>query len=91
MPNAHQNMTVSQYLELDAEYVAAIKAIDSGRAKWLSIKQAAVLLGLSVRQVRRYQADGKMPPRQKAGRELRYARSDIEKMLAEKTPETATQ
>lgn len=42
MPNAHQNMTVSQYLELDAEYVAAIKAIDSGRAKWLSIKQAAV-------------------------------------------------
>ena len=60
--------------------MAAIKAIEAGASAWLSVKQTAAYLGRSVRQVRRYQADGKMPERKKCGRERRYPRSELEKI-----------
>ena len=51
-----------------------------GAKKSVSVKKTAAYLGRSVRQVRRYQADGKMPERRKCGRERRYLRSELEKI-----------
>jgi predicted DNA-binding transcriptional regulator AlpA len=79
MASTNDNLTVAEVLERDPVYVAMMKAIDSS-PKWVSIKQAAAILGRSVRQVRRYQSEGKMPPRKKAGRALGYSRADIEAM-----------
>ena len=69
-----------QLVERDPEYVAMIKAIDKAASAWLSVKKTAAYLDRSVRQVRRYQADGKMPQRKKWGREWRYPRSEVEKL-----------
>jgi hypothetical protein len=51
-----------------------------GASDWLSAKETAAYLGRTVRQVRRYQADGKMPERKKCGRERRYPLSELEKI-----------
>jgi hypothetical protein len=67
-------------LEHDPAYMAAIKAIETAASAWLSVKKTAVYLDRSVRQIRRYQSDGKMPQRKKCGRELRYPRSELEKI-----------
>jgi|SRR6267154_6783170 len=60
-----------EMLERNTSYMATIKAIETGASAWLSVKQTAVYLDRSVRQIRRYQADGKMPQRKKCGRERR--------------------
>jgi excisionase family DNA binding protein len=57
----------------------------------LEIKEAAKLLGVSTRTVKRWQAAGKMPARTEANKRKhrwRYARSDIEAMIAAKAAST---
>jgi Helix-turn-helix domain len=79
MPTA--SPTVLEMLERDPSYMAAIRAIEAlPLSPWLSVKQTAAYPGRSVRQVRRYQAEGKMPERKKSGRERRYPRSELEKI-----------
>jgi excisionase family DNA binding protein len=67
-------------VEGDQAYLMEIKAAQVGASDWLSVKETAAYLGRSVRQVRRYQADGKMPERKKRGRERRYPLSELEKI-----------
>lgn len=80
MPTDPSLPTLLEMLERDASYMAALKAIEPGESAWLSVKQTAAYLDRSVRQIRRYQADGKMPERKKCGRERRYPRSELEKI-----------
>jgi Helix-turn-helix domain len=80
MPTDLSSPTLLEMLERDTSYMADIKAIGAGGSAWLSVKQTAVYLDRSVRQVRRYQAEGKMPERKKCGRERRYLRSELEKI-----------
>lgn len=70
-------------LERDSAYMTTIKDIEKGASTWLSVKQTALYLKRSVRQIRRYEADGKMPKRKKVGREWRYPRSELEKIKLE--------
>lgn len=48
----------------------------------IPIKEAAKLLGKTVRTVRRWQAAGKMPPRTKHGHRMKYRRDDIKALVA---------
>jgi hypothetical protein len=80
VPTNPTSPTLLEMLERDTSYMAYIKAIGTGAPAWLSVKQTAAYLDRSVRQVRRYQADGKMPERKKCGRERRYLRSELEKI-----------
>jgi hypothetical protein len=80
MPTDLSSPTLLEMLERDTSYMAEIKAIETGAPVWLSVKQTAAYLDRSVRQIRRYQADGKMPERKKCGRERRYPRSELEKI-----------
>jgi Helix-turn-helix domain len=80
MPADPPSLTVLQMLERDAAYVATINAIETGASAWLSVKKTALYLDRSVRQIRRYEAAGKMPPRKKFVREWRYPRSELEKI-----------
>jgi hypothetical protein len=73
-------ITFREMLAADPAYNAEIKKIDDGAAAWLSVKQTAIYLGKSVRQIRRYQRDGLMPPRKKVSRAFMYPRSELEKM-----------
>ena len=73
-------VTLADKLAADAEYQAALKKIEEAASAWLSVKQTAVYLHRCVRQVRRYERDGIMPPRRKAGRKFLYPRTEIEKM-----------
>jgi len=75
-------LTVREMLERDASYVATIKAIDARVPDWLTVKQAAQLMERSVRQVRRYEADGLMPPRKKVGRHRKYPRGAVLELSA---------
>jgi hypothetical protein len=81
MPDNSTSLTVLEMLERDPKYMAVIQAIEAAAATkpWLSVKEAAAFLGRSVRQVRRYEAAGKMPQRKKFGREWFYPRSELEK------------
>jgi hypothetical protein len=76
------SLTVRDMLERDPHYMAVIRAIDAAAATkpWLSVKETAAFLGRSVRQVRRYHAAGKMPERERWGREWRYPRAELEKI-----------
>jgi hypothetical protein len=76
------SLTVREMLERDPHYMAVIRAIEAAAATkpWLSVKETAAFLGRSVRQVRRYQAAGKMPERRKFGRGWHYPRSELEKI-----------
>ena len=56
----------------------------------ISIKEAAKLLGKTVRTVRRWEAAGKMPPRTKHGRPMKYRRDDIMAMIAPNAAEILT-
>jgi excisionase family DNA binding protein len=47
----------------------------------ISIKEAAKLLGRTVRTVRRWEAAGEMPPRTKHGHRMKYHRDDIKAMV----------
>jgi excisionase family DNA binding protein len=55
----------------------------------ISIKAAAKLLGRTVRTVRRWEAAGKMPPRTKDGRRMKYHRDDIMAMVAANSDEVS--
>jgi hypothetical protein len=80
MPTHPASPTLLEMLERDTSYMADIKAIESAGSAWLSIKQTATYLDRSVRQIRRYQAEGKMPESKKCGRERRYPLSELEKI-----------
>lgn len=47
------------------------------KASWVSITEAASMLGVSIRTLRRWQAAGKMPKRVRRSRQLTYLRNDI--------------
>jgi hypothetical protein len=76
-PNAP---TLRELVESDPAYLMAIKTAQVGASDWLSVKETAAYLVRSVRQVHRYQAEGKMPERKKCGRERRYPRPKPEKI-----------
>jgi excisionase family DNA binding protein len=80
MPTTPNEPTLRELVESDPAYLMAIKTAQVGTSVWLSMKETAAYLGRSVRQVRRYQADGKLPERKKCGRERRYPRSELEKI-----------
>jgi excisionase family DNA binding protein len=80
MPTAPDAPTLREMVEGDPAYLMAIKTAQVETSDWLSVKETAAYLVRSVRQVRRYQADGKMPERKKCGRERRYPRSELEKI-----------
>jgi hypothetical protein len=80
MPTNPASPTLLEMLERDPVFVATNKATETGASAWLSVKQTAAYLDRSVRQIRRYQAEGKMPERKKCGRERRYPRSELEKI-----------
>jgi excisionase family DNA binding protein len=80
MPTNPASPHLREMLERNTSYIADIKAIETGASAWLSVKQTAAYLDRSVRQIRRYQADGKMPQRKKCGRERRCPRSELEKI-----------
>lgn len=46
-------------------------------AEWLTVKETADLMKRSIRQIRRYEAEGLMPQRKKAGRRRKYPRAAI--------------
>jgi hypothetical protein len=80
MPTTPNASTLRELVESDPAYLMAIKTAQAATSDWLSVKETAAYLGRSVRQVRRYQADGKMPERKKRGRERLYSRSHLEKI-----------
>ena len=80
MPTTPNAPTLCELVESDPAYLMETKAAQMGASDWLSVKKTAAYLGRSVRQVRRYQADGKMPERKKCGRERRYPLSELEKI-----------
>ncbi|MBS3650038.1 helix-turn-helix domain-containing protein [Pseudaminobacter sp. 19-2017] len=47
------------------------------RAPWVTIAEAASMLGVSTRTVRRWQAAGRMPKRFRRSRQLTYLREDV--------------
>ncbi len=55
------------------------RSLASGRT---TIKQAAAMLGVSVRTVRRWEAAGKMPERSKHGRRKTYRATDVRALRA---------
>ncbi|MDE0006560.1 MAG: helix-turn-helix domain-containing protein [Rhodospirillaceae bacterium] len=50
---------------------------------YLSTRQAAELLGLSPRTLERYRGAGEGPPFMKMGRQVRYARVDLDDWMEE--------
>jgi hypothetical protein len=61
---------------------AVIAAKVSQVSPFVSIAQAATILGVEVRTVRRWQKAGKMPARHKRSRRKEYERRAIETMAA---------
>ena len=80
MPITPNAPTLRELVECDPAYLMAIKTAQVGTSDWLSVKETAAYLGRLVRQVRRYQADGKMPERKKRGRERRYPQAELDKI-----------
>ena len=92
------HFTAGEYLRGIAEYGLTVGDVptDFNRLKskvgvWFTtseivplipIKEAAKLLGKTVRTVRRWQAAGKMPPRTKHGHRMKYRRDDIKALVA---------
>jgi len=48
----------------------------------ISIQRVAKQYGISLRTLRRWQAGGLMPPRQKHGRRLKYRKAEIAELIA---------
>jgi hypothetical protein len=48
---------------------------------WISVEQIAQVYPISVRTIRRMEAEGLMPPRTKRGRFMLYRKLDIEQAL----------
>ena len=82
MPDNLHQPSLQEMLERDPAYAALVRSIAANPRPWLTIRESAAYLRRSVRQVRRYQAKGEMPPRKKIGRTWHYARTDIVRMKA---------
>jgi excisionase family DNA binding protein len=80
MPTNPASPDLRAVVESDPAYLMEVQAAQAGSSGWLSVKETAAYLGRSVRQVRRYQADGEMPERKKRGRERLYPLSELEKI-----------
>lgn len=65
-------------VEAAPSFQHAVQAAQAGSSEWLSAEAAAEYLNKTVRQVRRYQAAGKLPTRKKVGRERRFSRVEVE-------------
>jgi predicted DNA-binding transcriptional regulator AlpA len=49
---------------------------------WISLQQISQAYGISIRTLRRMQAEGLMPPRTKRGRFLMYQKAEINNVVA---------
>jgi predicted DNA-binding transcriptional regulator AlpA len=49
---------------------------------WISLQEISQAYGISIRTLRRMQAEGLMPPRTKRGRFLMYKKSEINNVIA---------
>lgn len=49
---------------------------------WISLQQVSHTYGISIRTLRRMQAEGLMPPRTKRGRFLMYQKAEINNVMA---------
>ena len=56
--------------------------IAAENSPWISLQQISRVYGLSIRTLRRMQAEGLMPPRTKRGRFLMYRKTEIGNVLA---------
>ena len=65
-------------------YQALLDAAEAAAAAspWLSIKQLAERLGVSVRTIRRWHAKGEGPERTKRGRRKMYHKDAVDRWLA---------
>lgn len=54
----------------------------SAEQVFISVRELAKMLGVSVRTVRRMQARGALPPRIKRGRSLAYHAADVKALIA---------
>jgi hypothetical protein len=66
-------------LDHDPDLLRAKRA--SENSPWISVEQITQLYPVSVRTVRRMEAEGLMPPRTKRGRFMLYRKLDIEQAL----------
>jgi len=90
----HQEMQLnSSNCETSASAGSALSTLDDAQlaivtrarsnfvaSKFVSIKETSEILGLSVRTIRRKEANGEMPAREKRSRKFEYRRCDIEAM-----------
>lgn len=67
--------------ELDLTAFAARAQRAAENSPWISIDQISQTYGVSIRTLRRMQAEGLMPPRTKRGRFLMYRKTEIENVL----------
>lgn len=65
-------------VQIDTLFAAASRI--PARAELVSIREAAQMLGCSLRTLRYRQARNEMPPRYRRGRTLFYRRADIARM-----------
>jgi excisionase family DNA binding protein len=65
----------------DAQAMIEAARLRSQTSDWCTIEEAATLLGVSVRSIRRRQAAGEMPPRVRRSRRLEYRIDDIKNLL----------
>lgn len=72
----------SPIYEADTDPAARAIAADNMLLDLIDIKEAAEILGVHVRTVRRWVKAGKMPERTKRGRQMRFGRAGIAAMAA---------
>jgi len=61
------------------ELVRAKRATEN--SPWISIEQISRVYAISIRTLRRMQAEGLMPPRTKRGRHFMYQKAEIENVI----------
>lgn len=64
-------------IRLEIERFARLKTLAEDDEPLISIKQVAAKYGVSIRTLRRWQAEGRMPEREKWRRERMYRKTDI--------------
>jgi predicted DNA-binding transcriptional regulator AlpA len=69
---------LNQHFKIDLSAEIARARARSEVSELITIKQAAQMLGVTVRTVRRREAAGQMPERIKHGRNKKYRRANIE-------------
>jgi len=66
----------------------ASDGLSTGSIQLLNVKQVAKALGCTTRTVRRWAAEGRMPPSLRIGRAVRWRRSDLIEWVAEGCPQS---